>query len=342
MDPNFYQQHWAQIRIIRRNRELMNRIQQQQHPVQPPPPQDVPAVPPPPPPPPPPPMVVPPPPPAIQQDLAQLPQVLQAAQLHTPDIQDAQEQVPNIVQPPPPPVKINPRNLPTPPEVKRTNLSDSLSLEEEEEVIVPVIFQDDPTMASTSDPATPAATDKTPPILPDVWPPPSAASTPASGVETIHDSPDSFHSLSDQDASTILHTPDNAPPQSSLATAKKSKSSSSVVQLFQDFQGAAQQVALKITKPQDPPVPRDPEVLSPCPKHGTVVNFSLSNLQEIDQRKCTCPTEPGPTELPPTRNPDSTLPPLPLQEQQRPNTRNRGVPPGQYNPITQVFKKKSK
>ena len=296
MDPDYYQQHWAQIRIIRRNRELMNRIQQQQQPVQPPPPQDVPAVPQPPPPP----IVVPPPPPAIQQDLAHLPQVLQAAQLHTPDIQDAQEQVPNIVQPPPPPVKINPRNLPTPPEVKRTNLSDSLNLEEEEEVIVPVIFQDDPTTASTSDPATPAATDKTPPILPDVWPPPSAASTPASGVETIHDSPDSFHSLSDQDASTILHTPDNAPPQSSLATAKKSKSSSSVVQLFQDFQGAAQQVALKITKPQDPPVPRDPEVLSPCPKHGTVVNFSLSNLQEIDQRKCTCPTEPGPTELPPT------------------------------------------
>ena len=342
MDPDYYQQHWVHIRIIRRNRELMNRIQQQQHPVQPPPPQDVPAVPPPPPPPPPPPMVVPPPPPAIQQDLAQLPQVLQAAQLHTPDIQDAQEQVPNIVQPPPPPVKINPRNLPTPPEVKRTNLSDSLNLEEEEEVIVPVIFQDDPTTASTSDPATPAATDKTPPILPDVWPPPSAASTPASGVETIHDSPDSFHSLSDQDASTILHTPDNAPPQSSLATAKKSKSSSSVVQLFQDFQGAAQQVALKITKPQDPPVPRDPEVLSPCPKHGTVVNFSLSNLQEIDQRKCTCPTEPGPTELPPTRNPDSTLPPLPLQEQQRPNTRQRGVPQGHYNPITQVFKRKSK
>ena len=95
MDPDYYQQHWAHIRIIRRNRELMNRIQQQQHPVQPQPPQDVPAVPQPPPPP----MVVPPPPPAIQQDLAHLPQVLQAAQLHTPDIQDAQEQVPNIVQP---------------------------------------------------------------------------------------------------------------------------------------------------------------------------------------------------------------------------------------------------
>ena len=339
MDPDYYQQHWAHIRIIRRNRELINRIQQQQHPVQPQPPQDVPAVPQPPPPP----IVVPPPPPAIQQDLAHLPQVLQAAQLHTPDIQDAQEQVPHIVQPPPPPVKINPRNLPTPPEVKRTNLSDSLSLEEEEEVIVPVIFQDDPIMASTSNPAiVPAAMDKTPPIPPDVWPPPSAASTPASGVETIHDSPDSFHSLSDQDSSTILHTPDNVPPQSSLATAKKNKSSTSVVQLFQEFQGAAHQVALKITKPQDPPVPRDPEVLSPCPKHGTVVNFSLSNLQELNQRKCTCPTEPGPTELPPTRNPDSTLPPLPLQEQPRPNTRNRGVPQGHYNPITQVFKRKSK
>ena len=112
MDPDYYQRHWAHIRIIRRNRELMNRIQQQHHPVQPQPPQDAPAVPVPPPLP----IVIPPPPPAIQQDLVQLPQVLQAVQLNTPDIQEIQEQDPQLVQPPPPPVKINPRNLPTPPE----------------------------------------------------------------------------------------------------------------------------------------------------------------------------------------------------------------------------------
>ena len=195
-------------------------------------------------PPPPPPIVVPPPPPVVQQDLLQLPQVLQAVQLNTPNIHETQEQDPQLVQPPPLPVKINPRNLPTPQEVKRTNLSDSLNLEEEE-VIVPVIFQDDPILASTSTPAeVPAAMDKTTPLLADVWPLPSAASSSASGVETVHDSPDSFHSLSDQDSNTILHTPDNAPSQSSSASSKKKKSSSSVVQLFQDFQSAAQSVAL--------------------------------------------------------------------------------------------------
>ena len=153
---------------------------------------------------------------------------------------------------------------------------------------MPVIFQDDPILASTSAPAkVPAAMDKTTPSLQDVWPLPSTASTPGSGVETVHDSPDSFHSLSDQDSHTILHSRQRT-PQSSSASSKKKKSPSSVVQLYQDFQGAAQAVALQITRPPEPPVPRDPSVVSQCPRHSTMIDFIQYSLEEINKRPFKC------------------------------------------------------
>ena len=58
--------------------------------------------------------------------------------------------------PPPPPVKVPCINLPTPPEVRRTNLSDSL--EEESPIVVPVVFEATPTPNPSGTPAQAAAT----------------------------------------------------------------------------------------------------------------------------------------------------------------------------------------
>ena len=336
-DPDYYKNHMAHIRIIRRNRELLARINQQQPPAPPAPaPQDgqqlpAPLVPPP--------AVAPPLPPVAQQDIIQLPEALQAAQLQTPEVQDIQEEVPPNVLPPPPPRKTQQRFLPTPPEVKRTNLSDSLE-DQEEAIIVPVIFQDTPVLVSPSAPVnTVPAEDKTSPSTSDGWFLPSAASTPGSGIITVHDSPDSFHSLSDQDSQTIVQTPDSTPSQSSSTLPQKKKSSSSAAKLFQEFQGAAQAVALTITKPPELPIPQAPTVVSPCPRHGRTIDFGVTSLEELNQRECTCPPE-----LPPTRDPTDSLPPVPPEkpEESRPHTRQRGVPKGHYNPITQVFTKKKK
>ena len=145
MDKQYFQSHMAHMKIIIKNREILAQLQQCQHLA----PKDhilqrkqdplVPPLPPP--------IVVPPPPPQIvvipqlpvaHQDIQQLPEVLQVIQLHIPQVQEIQEQVPPIPPPPPPPVKLQTLGLPTPPEVKRTNLSDSL--EQEEEIIIPVIF----------------------------------------------------------------------------------------------------------------------------------------------------------------------------------------------------------
>ena len=328
MDEDYYRTHMAHIRIIRRNRALFARLQQQQ--LQPAPPPVAPPAPPP--------AVPPPPPPLAQEVLPQLPQLLQDVQLHTPEVPEPQEEVPPPPPRPlpPPPVKSQKRNLPTPPEVRRTNLSDSL--EEESPIVVPVVFEATPTPNPSGTPAQTAATeDKTSPINPDVWVPPSSTSTPCSGVISVNDSPDSFHSLSDQESQTLVVTPDSTSPQSSSASSQKKTSSSSAVQLFQEFQGAAQAVALSITKPPEPPVPRAPEATSPCPRHGTVLDFSHTSLIEADRRQCTCPPN-----LPPTRDPTSSLPPVPPPPEPRPNTRQRGVPSGHYNPITQVFIKKKK
>ena len=157
MDQQYFQNHMAHIRIIRRNKEILFRLQQHQHP----PPQDQnskggqdPSVPPVLPPivvpPLPPQIVVMPQPPVAHQDIHQLPEVLPAVQLQTPQVQENQEQVPQIPPPPPPPVKVHPLDLPIPAEVKRTNLSDSFEQEEEEKIIVPVIFDEEVPMATST------------------------------------------------------------------------------------------------------------------------------------------------------------------------------------------------
>ena len=211
-------------------------------------------------------------------------------------------------------------------------------MEEEQPIVVPVVFEVTPKPSPSSTTAhTAIPEDKTSPITPDVWLPPSSTSTPCSGVISVNDSPDSFHSLSDQESQTLIETPDSTPLQSSSASLQKKTPSSSPIQLFQEFQGAAQTVALSITKPPEPTVPRAPEATSPCPRHGTVIDFGQTTVAKADQRDCTCPPR-----LPPTRDPTSSLPPVPPPPEPRPNTRQRGVPTGHYNPITQVFIKNKK
>ena len=46
--------------------------------------------------------------------------------------------------------KVHPLDLPIPAEVKRTNLSDSFEQEEEEKIIVPVIFDEEVPMATST------------------------------------------------------------------------------------------------------------------------------------------------------------------------------------------------
>ena len=142
---------------------------------------------------------------------------------------------------------------PTPLEVKRTNLTDSF----EEEIIVPVIVEEETTTVPIMEDPIPhnpllettIVMEKTLPLVPDVPFNPSSDSTPFSGVSVVSDdSPDSFHSLSDQDSQTLVHTSDSTTPQSSSVTKEKKKSPSIAQQLYQECQDAAQSVALDITK----------------------------------------------------------------------------------------------
>ena len=177
--------------------------------------------------------------------------------------------------------------------------------------------------------------EKTPPSKPDGSFNPSTTWTPCSGVSTVKDDlPDSFHSLSDHEDQTIVQTPDSTTPQSSSASFQRNMSSSGASKLYQEFQQAAQSVALNITKPTDRPVPKALSAISPCPRHCQVFDFSATSTKEINKLPFKCPPP-----LPPKRDSTSSLPPLPLKET-RPNTHQRGVAKGHFDPSTQMFKKK--
>ena len=91
-------------------------------------------------------------------------------------------------------------------------------------------------------------------------------------------------------------------------------SSSGASKLYQEFQQAAQSVALNITKPTDRPVPKALSAISPCPRHCQVFDFSATSTKEINKLPFKCPPP-----LPPKRDSTSSLPPLPLRDT-RPNT----------------------
>ena len=163
-------------------------------------------------------------------------------QLHTPEVPQQQEEAQGVLQPPPPPQKLAKNNLPMPPEVRHTNLEDSLN----EDPIVQTASK-----ASTSKTIQPPPPEgapvqnNAPPAYPDNLVLPSA-STPSSGVETVkNDSSDgSFHSLSTSQVQT-----DSTTPHCPIEASSTNSSAPSTAKLFlQDFNQTAKNLALDITK----------------------------------------------------------------------------------------------